>query len=83
MVRRGRILAFVEVKTRRSSDFGHPLESITRRKRMELEACARAWLRERRPPPGFLRRFDAVAVRLGEDGSVAVEHVEDAWRVGD
>lgn len=83
VVRRGRILAFVEVKTRRSSDFGHPLESITRRKRMELEACARAWLRERRPPPGFLRRFDAVAVRLGEDGSVTVEHVEDAWRVGD
>lgn len=83
VARRGRVLAFVEVKTRRGSGFGHPLEAITRQKRTELEACARAWLRERPPPPGFLRRFDAVAVRLEDDGSARVEHVEDAWRVGD
>lgn len=83
VARKGRILAFVEVKTRRGSGFGHPLEAITRKKRMELESCARAWLRERPPPPGFVRRFDAVAVHLDETGTARIEHVEDAWRVGD
>lgn len=83
VARRARVLAFVEVKTRRSATFGHPLEAITRRKRNELAACARAWLREHPTPPGLVRRFDAVSVRLGPGGSSEVEHVEDAWRVGD
>lgn len=83
VVRRDSILAFVEVKTRRGSEFGHPLEAITRRKRCEVTACARAWLREHPTPGTLLRRFDAISVRLGTDGSAVLEHVEDAWRVGD
>lgn len=82
VVRRGSVLAFVEVKTRRGGDFGDPLEAITRRKRSELTACARCWLRAHAPPPGTIRRFDAVAVRVEADGDVEIEHVEDAWRPG-
>lgn len=83
VVRRGGILAFVEVKTRTSSDFGHPLDAITHRKRREVVAGACGWLREHPPPPGTIRRFDAVAVRIGSDGTVRIEHVEDAWRAGE
>ena len=47
VVRRGPTLAFVEVKTRTGyggHTGGHPLESLTWRKRREVERAARAWL---------------------------------------
>lgn len=82
VVRRGRVVAFVEVKTRAGSGFGSPLEAITPRKRREVEAAARHFLREE-APPGVLARFDAVGVvRRGGGLPPLVEHVEDAWRPG-
>lgn len=82
VVRKGPVLAFVEVKTRSGPRFGHPLEAITRRKRRELLAAARAWLRAH-PHPRCRMRFDAVAVFLDRGGDARVEHVEGAWRVGE
>jgi len=83
VARRGRVLAFVEVKTRRNGSFGHPLESITWQKRREVAACARGWIREHPPSSGTIRRFDAVAVRLEPCGRVVIEHVADAWWAGE
>lgn len=79
---RGRILAFFEVKCRRGQGFGHPLEAITRRKRLEIVRVARGWLRERELPSGTVVRFDAVAVLWMEGGRTEVVHVPDAWRIG-
>ncbi len=81
MAARGRVLAFVEVKTRSTDDFGHPLEAVTHRKRRELAAAARTWLAEN-PGGGRRLRFDAVAVTLDARGRARVEHVPDAWRGG-
>lgn len=36
--------SFVEVKTRRSLTFGHPLEAITKEKAYRLQRLALAWL---------------------------------------
>lgn len=83
VVRKGGILAFVEVKTRRGRSFGHPLDAITRRKRREVAAAARGWLRDHPQPPRTVRRFDAVAVSLEAGGGIRIEHVEDAWRPGE
>lgn len=83
VARRERVLAFVEVKTRRSAAFGHPLDAITRAKRSEVTACARGWLREHAVPADTIRRFDAIGVCLGPGGAVRIEHVEDAWRTGE
>lgn len=83
-------LAFVEVKTRSESPWSHPLESITRAKRREVERAARAWLaraagRGLTPPadgaPPVIR-FDAVVVQVAPDGTPAIQHVPDAWRPG-
>lgn len=92
VVRRERVLAFVEVKTRTGPGWGHPLESLTWRKRREVERAARAWLSEwyreaaRAPEVGAVRpdviRFDAVSVRIPAHGEPVVEHVPDAWRPG-
>ena len=38
------ILVFIEVKTRTSNAFGHPLEAITKEKAHRLQKLALAWL---------------------------------------
>lgn len=78
VVRRGRTVAFVEVKGRRGPGFGHPLDAITARKRREIAMVARWWV-ARHGLDGDEYRFDAVAVLHGPDGRLRVEHVEDAW----
>lgn len=85
IVKRGRTVAFVEVKSRRGTGFGHPLEAITGHKQGEITKVARAWLRARGGLRGLSLRFDAVAVSFGRAGDARdaprVEHVADAWRL--
>jgi putative endonuclease len=64
IVRRGGVLAFVEVKARRSALCGAPEDAVDRRKRRQVARLAELWLAAR---PGALRgvsevRFDVVAV---------------------
>ena len=80
IARRGRVVAFVEVKTRASALWGHPLLAIDARKRGEIERVARVWL-ERHGRRGDVFRFDAIAVHRSDEGTLRVEHVEDAWRL--
>jgi putative endonuclease len=79
VARRGEVVAFVEVKTRAGLGYGHPLESITAKKRREIAQVAGAWI-ERFGADGDVYRFDAVAV-LVRGSEPEVEHVEDAWRM--
>jgi putative endonuclease len=81
VVRRGPVVAFVEVKGRRGAGCGDPLAAITARKRAEIEEVARFWV-ARHGLPGVRYRFDAVAVRPLPHGGFEIEHVEDAWRPG-
>lgn len=82
VVRRGDLVAFVEVRARRTARYGHPLQTIGARKRREIEAAAAVWI-ARHGRPGERYRFDAIAV-LDETGTGAadarLDHVEDAWR---
>lgn len=79
VARRGRVVAFVEVKSRRSSGFGAPLEAVGSRKRAILGRVAAAWqLRHGRA--GEVYRFDLISV-LERDGSAVISHLADAWRL--
>lgn len=82
IVRRGRTVAFVEVKGRSGSAFGHPLEAIGAGKRREVESAARGWI-ARHGRPGDRYRFDAVAVIRNSRNESHIEHIEDAWRPGE
>ncbi|MGH3008638.1 MAG: YraN family protein [Gaiellaceae bacterium] len=65
IVRRGSVLRFVEVKEKRGSRFGDPLEMITAEKQRRLRRAAEAWLGAR-PELGRLRvGFDVIAIRDG------------------
>jgi putative endonuclease len=65
IVRRGRTLRFVEVKEKRGTRFGDPLEMVTAEKQRRLRRAASAWLAAR-PELGRLAvGFDVIAVRDG------------------
>ncbi|OZB86318.1 MAG: hypothetical protein B7X41_14245 [Microbacterium sp. 14-71-5] len=72
------VLAFVEVKTRRTLDYGHPFEAIDERKRKRLWRLVHVWVREHpMSSAGRALRLEAVGI-VGADPAVAsLEHLRD------
>ena len=64
VVRRGREVVFVEVKTRRTDRFGIPAEAVTRDKQRRLRTLASRYLATRDARAGRLR-FDVVSILAG------------------
>jgi putative endonuclease len=77
VARHGRLLLFIEVKTRRSDAFGAPQEAVGRTKQRQIVRAAQWYLGDGRGK-GLQPRFDVVAVRPGPGGAV-VEHIPDAF----
>ena len=75
----GRTVAFVEVKTRASADFGGPVSAVNWRKQRELCRSAKVWM-SRFERPGDTFRFDVIGVILGPE-KVRVQHVENAFLI--
>ena len=65
IVRRGRVLRFVEVKEKRGLRFGDPLEMLTAEKQRRLRRAAEAWLGARPELARLAVGFDVIAVREG------------------
>ena len=75
----GRVIAFVEVKTRVSAGYGGPLGAVHWRKQREMARAARAWMARRRVDCAAFR-FDVVGVLYGT-GPPEVVHVENAFQI--
>jgi putative endonuclease len=74
IAREGAVLVFCEVKTRRGTAFGVPLEAITARKLSRIRRLAALWLEEAGGHRGPVR-IDAVGVLCQPDGQRAIEHL--------
>jgi putative endonuclease len=68
VMRRGRLLAFVEVKARRHDLCGRPEEAVTPRKLRRMRLAAQRYLQGQPQPPGTVYRFDLVAVDWRGEG---------------
>jgi putative endonuclease len=66
---------FVEVKTRSSVAFGHPLEAITVQKLARLRRLAAAWC-EQHPGNHDRIRIDAIAVIAARGAEPLIEHLK-------
>jgi putative endonuclease len=75
----GRLVVFVEVKTRVSSGYGGPLGAVHWRKQREMAHAARDWMSRNRAS-GDSFRFDVVGIVYGS-GAPEVVHVENAFQV--
>ena len=80
VVRKGGLVAFVEVKTRRSARFGKPVEAVGWAKQREMHRVASAWM-DRFGLPGDVYRFDVIGVMLSKQ-RLKVEHIKDAFWPG-
>lgn len=71
-------IVVVEVKTRTTELFGHPLEAVDARKRARLWKLAAAWCRAH-PDSARARRVrvDAIAVVGAEPALFRLEHLRD------
>lgn len=77
IARRGRLIVFCEVKTRRTDRFGAPSEAVNHVKQARLRRLAAHWMRERRPGSVEVR-FDVVSVIVGPAGP-QITHLPDAF----
>jgi putative endonuclease len=70
-------LVFVEVKLRRSTGFGDPLEAVTARKQATIRSLAEQYLAENQPDFETVR-FDVVGI-LATQIETRIDHVENAF----
>jgi putative endonuclease len=75
VARDGGVLVFVEVRSRRSAEFGSALDAVSWRKRQQVTRVAMQYLAYRKPRFDSAR-FDVVAITGDE-----LVHVRDAWRL--
>src|SRR5262249_34183817 len=80
IVRQGHVVAFVEVKARRTDVCAAPEEAIGKKKRQIIQRLAWAWIL-RYGAPGDQYRFDVIAI-AGIAGKEKIRHFPDAWRPG-
>jgi putative endonuclease len=79
IMERDGLVSFVEVKARRGTEFGEPVEAVGWRKQRELTRSALVWIdRHGRPYDDY--RFDVIGVLI-ERERVRVCHVENAFEV--
>ena len=82
IARDGDCLAFVEVRTRRSQEFGAPEESPSSQKRERLVATVDTYIQACSTHPQEWR-IDLVGVHLNSWGAVVrIQHMENAIELG-
>jgi putative endonuclease len=75
-----RVLAFVEVKTRRSVSCGFPIEAIDAGKQAKLTALAETYLSQNPTGPDVSIRFDVVVIYFSHPAKPAdIQHIENAF----
>lgn len=79
VARDGDVLVFVEVKTRKTEDFGRPVAAVDPAKRHTVSRAAVRYLEKVKYPKVYIR-FDIVEV-VGQEGDAApiVRHIENAF----
>lgn len=75
VARRNGVLAICEVKTRRSTRFGSPLEAVTPQKLLRLRRLAGQWLAMHAHSSSTVR-IDVVSVLVDDAGLTQVQHIE-------
>ncbi len=71
-------LVFVEVKTRTSTLFGQPYESVTSKKQMQLTRIALDYM-TRNKVLEQEARFDVISILIAANGNTAIEHLQNCF----
>ncbi len=78
VARKGPLIVFAEVKTRRSERFGAPQAAVTPKKQKRIIKLANIYLKQKKL--GHLQpRYDVIAVRWNDDGRPEIDHISAAF----
>ncbi len=79
IARRGNIIAFIEVKTRRNRKYGEPFEAVGLRKQNQIRRMAMMWIAAHQGDRGLREcdfRFDVISIMEGRE---EITHIENAF----
>jgi len=72
-------LIFIEVKTRTSLRYGHPVESVSEHKIKKIKDVAGFFITNNNLYSNFDVRFDVVSIIINRDLGFKLEHIENAF----
>lgn len=73
-------LIFIEVKTRTSLSYGHPVESVSEHKIKKIKDVAGFFMANNNNLyPNFDVRFDVVSIIINRGSGFKLEHIENAF----
>ena len=74
-------LVFIEVKTRQSAQYCHPIEAVDTKKRQKIKQMATQYYRNKKcAAKGYAMRFDIITLIWPEGEQPKIEHFVDAFR---
>lgn len=80
ILRKDRSFHFVEVKYRRTLEYGLPQESVNRKKQNKIHCVALFWLKKRHLPMDSEIHFDVLAISQDNNNNgTKYEYIEDAF----
>lgn len=79
ITRKKGILHFIEVKYRRTRDYGLPQESVIRKKQQRIKRTAQLWIQHRHLPADCEMHFDVLAISRDIKDRIRYEYIEDAF----
>jgi putative endonuclease len=79
IAKKGKIVAFIEVKLRKNPDFAYARENVGASKQKRIKTTAEIWISENRC--GLQPRFDVIEIYApeGYNGKADIEHIENAF----
>lgn len=79
ILREEKAFRFVEVKFRRSLEYGLPQESVVKNKQRRIRNSAMLWLTRRHLPVDSEIHFDVLAISEDPLGKIHYDFIEDAF----
>ena len=79
----GKYMVFVEVRTKKNTIFGTPLETVDYTKRRQISKMAQLYFVKEKIPEDTFSRFDVIGIVLPDNAEPKIEHIQDAFIIGD
>jgi putative endonuclease len=79
ITRKKKSFHFIEVKYRRTADYGLPQESVIKSKQHKIRKTAVLWIQQRHLPVATEMHFDVLAISKDIRGNIRYEFIEDAF----
>ena len=82
IAKKGDMLIFVEVKTRRNTAYGRPAEAVNYKKQLRYEKLALYYLKETGYTRSISCRFDIFEIIYNIDSKFIINHIPNAFQAG-